>query len=77
MQQVHTDAVTVEFKSPDGKNAVYVYASQVFAVTVLNSSGTTAIIGPANATMLVQGNVKDARDRVVAALTHAPNKGEA
>lgn len=74
MQQVHTDAATVSFQSPDGKNTIYVFASQVFAVTVLNSSGTTAVIGPANATMLVEGNAKDARDKVVAALTQATNK---
>lgn len=75
MTPVHTDAETVEFRSPDGKKQVFVLAQQVFAVTEIQG-GTTCLIGPQNAAIFVDGSVKDARDRVVAALKHAPKLGE-
>lgn len=71
-----TDVATVEFQSPDGRSIV-VFADQVFAVTSMATTGKTTILGPANAVVFVEGSVKDARDKLVAALTHAPkDKGE-
>lgn len=73
MTMGHTDGAIVQFRSPDGKKQVCVFASQVFAVTHI-LDGTTSIIGPANAVMFVEGTVKEATDKLVAALTQAPAK---
>jgi hypothetical protein len=75
MIQARTGVETVEFRSPDGKKTIVVFPNQVFAVTHI-LDGTTSIIGPANAVMFVDGSVKEARDKLVAALTHAPKTGE-
>ena len=75
MTPVRTDVETLSFLSPDGKREVFVIPSQVFAVTTVQA-GTTCLIGPQNAVVFVDGTVKDARDKLVAALKHVPNKGD-
>jgi len=76
MTQVHYDAATVEFRSADGKVDVVVFAHQVFAITTMATTGKTIVLGPANAVAFVDCSVKEARDRLVAALMHAPKIGD-
>lgn len=49
---------TLELKTPDGKRSVVLVVNQIYAITE-TATGATAVIGPQNAVVFVEGTVKE------------------
>ncbi len=72
--QAHTESATSLLKFEDARNGapVYLFANQVFAVTVLPTTSTTVLVGPANAILYVKGSLEEVTQQVANAIKHEP-----